>query len=91
MNRTKEFYLQLLGILLLEIRNLDDSKLRHARSLAYIFHNVPGMLHYNFSEEKAEKAWKVIMGRAEYFKLSELVEQWEKLVFEILDDEKNAD
>jgi hypothetical protein len=70
--------------LLLEIRNLDDSEISQAKSLAYIFHNIPGVLRCNFDERTADEAFEVIRGRAEHFGLSKKIEQWEKRALERL-------
>jgi hypothetical protein len=82
MNRNPEFYLLMLEILLLEIRNLEDSQLSQAKSLAYIFHNVPGILRCNFNEKTAGEAFEVIRSRAEYFGLSNQIDKWEERAFE---------
>lgn len=84
MAKNREFYLAMLAKLLLEIRNLDDTELRLAKPLAYIFHNIPMLLQRNFSDRDGEHAWFIIMGRAEYFRLAHVVSAWEKSVDEQL-------
>lgn len=88
MKRDAEFYLLLLSKVLLEIRNLEDTQLKQARSLAYIFHNVPGLLRCNFDEETAEEAYEAILSRAEAVGLSEWVIMLEKNVVEQLTEEQ---
>ena len=87
MKRSADFYLLMLGRLLLVIRNLEDSQLDQARSLAYIFHNVPGLLRRNFNENAAEEAYQVIRARAEYFGLSKWIDELEKNILEQLKEE----
>ncbi len=67
---------------MLEIRNLDDSQLEHARSLAYIFHNVPGLLRCSFDEQEAEEAYEVIRSRADHFGLAEWIDEWERWAYQ---------
>lgn len=78
MLRNTEFYLLMLERLLLEIRNLEESESRKSRSLAYIFHNVPGMLRCHFDESVGEEAFEVILSRAAHLGLTKEIEQWEK-------------
>lgn len=88
MKRDAEFYLLLLSKVLLEIRNLEDAQLKQARSLAYIFHNVPGLLRCNFDGETAEEVYETILSRAEVVGLSEWVIMLEKNVVEQLTEEQ---
>jgi hypothetical protein len=83
-----EFYLLMLERVLLEIRNMDDAQLHDAKSLAYIFHNLPGILRCGFDEETAEETYEVIRSRAEYFGLSKQIEEWEHRAFERIEFEQ---
>lgn len=88
MVRSEDFYLLMMESLLLKIRNLDDSQLSEAKALAYIFHNIPGVLRCNFDEDSAEEAFAVIRSRAHYFGLSDQIDEWEKRAFERLQSER---
>jgi len=88
MKRDAEFYLLLLSKVLVEIRNLEDAQLKQARSLAYIFHNLPGVLRCNFEEEAAKEAYEIILSRAEAVGLAEWLYALEKSVVEQLAEEQ---
>jgi len=88
MPKNREFYLTILERLMLEIRNLEDDELKFARSLAYIFHNVPMILKRNLSDEQGEEAWIILMGRAEHFHLKDLIMSWEQESLESMSREK---
>ncbi len=81
MKRDEEFYLHMLGRLLLEIRNLEGDELDLGPKLAYIFHNVPSLLGSNFNETDGDQYWEVIRSRAEHFKLSKSIAEWERSAF----------
>ena len=85
MKKNSEFYLLILERLLLEIRNLEESELDYAKVLAYIFHNVPGLLRHNLDEEAAEEAYNVIRARADHFGVRKLIDEWEQSAFAKMD------
>ena len=80
MKHTAEFYLLMLGYLLVEIRNLEREELSYAPKLAYIFHNVPALLNYNFNDITAEQAYEDITARAAALGLSQWLEGCEQSV-----------
>lgn len=87
MRKDAEFYLLILERLLLEIRNLDDTELSYAKALAYIFHNVPGLLRCNLDEKTAEEAYDVIRARADQFGLRKWIDEWEQSAFAKMNQE----
>jgi hypothetical protein len=84
MSKNKEFYLLLLGKLLREIRNLEDSQLIHAKNLAYIFHDVPALLLNDFESLDPDQAFEMIRARSEPIGYTQTVNAFEEYVTEIM-------
>jgi hypothetical protein len=80
MKRDSQYYLLMLEYLLQEMMNLEESELKYAPKLAYIFHNVPSLLLYDLNEQSAEQAYNDMLGRASALGLKAWLDTCEQVV-----------
>lgn len=76
MNHSMNIGLILLERLLLEIRNLEGENILLAPKLAYIFHNIPGLLKSHLSDSDMDEALNVILSRAEQLSIKDWISEW---------------
>ncbi len=81
MEKNEEFFLRMLAIALIEIRALDDSKLKYAKAIAHLFHNVPNQIIYGFPYGGPEGEFETILSRAEYFHMEDWIRGCERMVY----------
>lgn len=80
MKHNRQFYLLMLEYLFLEMRNMEENELKYVPKIAYIFHNVPALLLYDFNEQSAEQAYNVITARADALGLRDWLNSCEQVV-----------
>ncbi|SRR5260370_29826903 len=82
MSRTKDLYLLLLEIALIEMRAAPaEGNLELAPKIADMFHNLPGALRLSWTQEREEGVYSQIRAKAEVYGLLEALDRWERYAF----------
>jgi hypothetical protein len=82
MSRTKDFYLLLLEIALIEMRAAPaEGNPDLAPKIADMFHNVPGALRLPWTQERDEGIYSQLRAKAEVYGLPEALDRWERYAF----------